>query len=97
VISFGFWPGDATYTEPAFYSYTWPEPEGLRVASLKTDGAFWTEKNGSALAVLPYEKIRTAENPVNELISFLESAFDAGARLGGWDMENLLYEYAGSE
>jgi Family of unknown function (DUF5996) len=30
VISFGFWFGDEKFTEPAFYSYTAPEPEGSR-------------------------------------------------------------------
>src|SRR5262249_47409066 len=29
VISFGFWFGDEQFTEPAFYSYTAPEPTGL--------------------------------------------------------------------
>jgi len=30
VISCGFWPGDDRFPEPAFYSYTSPEPPGLR-------------------------------------------------------------------
>jgi Family of unknown function (DUF5996) len=30
VISFGFWPGDDNVPDAAYYSYTAPEPEGLR-------------------------------------------------------------------
>src|SRR4029078_360585 len=30
VISFGFWPGDDNVPDAAFYSYTAPEPAGLR-------------------------------------------------------------------
>jgi hypothetical protein len=29
VISFGFWFGDDSFPEPAFYAYTAPEPTGL--------------------------------------------------------------------
>ncbi len=30
VISCGFWPGDERFPAPAFYSYTYPEPPGLK-------------------------------------------------------------------
>ena len=30
VISFGFWAGDQNVREPTYYSYTAPEPAGLR-------------------------------------------------------------------
>ena len=30
VVSFGFWAGDENVREPTYYSYTAPEPEGLR-------------------------------------------------------------------
>ncbi len=39
VISFGFWPGDQNVREPAFYSYTAPEPEGLTEHPLSPDAA----------------------------------------------------------
>jgi hypothetical protein len=29
VISFGFWAGDENVPAPAFYSYTYPSPQGL--------------------------------------------------------------------
>ena len=35
VVSFGFWAGDANVREPASYSYTAPEPAGLRRRPLR--------------------------------------------------------------
>ena len=34
VVSFGFWAGDANVREPTYYSYTAPEPAGLRRAAV---------------------------------------------------------------
>ena len=34
VISFGFWFGDPSFPEPAFYAYTAPEPAGVPVGAL---------------------------------------------------------------
>jgi hypothetical protein len=59
VISSGFWFGDASYPDPAFYSYTAPEPAGLETEPLP-EGASWFARGGSHLAVLPYEVARTA-------------------------------------
>src|SRR5918995_4127225 len=39
VISFGFWFGDDTFTEPAFYSYTAPEPPELAAEPLRPASA----------------------------------------------------------
>ncbi len=89
VVSFGFWPGDPTFREPAFYSYTAPEPAGLSSTPLKPAAARWEPRNGSSLAVLPYEAIRTSADPEAVLLDFLESAYQAGARLAGWDVDAL--------
>ncbi|CAM5563188.1 hypothetical protein SCALM49S_09167 [Streptomyces californicus] len=49
VISSGFWFGDErSYPEPAFYSYTAPEPDGLQRQPLEPAAARWTESNGCA-------------------------------------------------
>ena len=39
VISFGFWAGDANVREPTYYSYTAPEPTGLRQQPLHPNEA----------------------------------------------------------
>ena len=41
VIAFGFWAGDERMREPTFYSYTAPEPPGLRETRLLPSGARW--------------------------------------------------------
>ena len=87
VISFGFWAGDRSYPYPAYYSYTSPEPPGLREQPLRPPAAEWTpQASGSSLAILRYDEVRAAEDPRSTLLDFLQSAFEAGASLAGWDL-----------
>jgi hypothetical protein len=83
VISFGYWPGDDNLGDAAYYSYTAPEPDGLRDQPLPA-GA-WTDSGTGSLAILPYEAVRTARAPRTTLLAFCQSAYEAGARLAGWD------------
>jgi hypothetical protein len=85
VVSFGFWAGDANVREPTYYSYTAPEPAGLREQPLRPADAHW----GDGLALLPYEAVRTAADPKQALLAFLQSAYEAGASLAGWDRDDL--------
>jgi hypothetical protein len=87
VISFGFWPGDANVREPAFYSYTAPEPEGLTRHPLSPRAASWLLEGGTAL--LTYEEVRNSASPTKTLLEFMESAYQAGAKSAGWDIEAL--------
>lgn len=87
VISFGFWPGDRNVREPTFYSYTAPEPAGLTDEPLRPKAAHWTPEGGTAL--LTYEAVRNSESPRETLLEFMESAYRAGAKTTGWDMEAL--------
>jgi Family of unknown function (DUF5996) len=89
VVSFGFWAGDQKVREPTYYSYTAPEPEGLRERPLRPEKAMWGELGSSSLAVLPYEAVRTAADPKATLLAFLESAYQAGASASDWDIEDL--------
>jgi hypothetical protein len=94
VISFGFWAGDASLPEPAFYAYAYPEPDGLRAASLSPDGARWVTQETGSLAVFPYAAMRRADSPAAALRTFLESAYRACADAAGWDRERLRATYA---
>ena len=90
VIAFGFWPGDDRRTPfPAFYSYTAPEPEGLADRPLEPTGAAWQDTGSGSLAVLPYDAVRESADPAATLLAFYESAYEAGARSAGWDLEPL--------
>jgi hypothetical protein len=91
VISFGFWPGGATpsgvsVNEPVLYAYAAPEPRGFADADLGVPAARYDERLGE---FLPYDAIRTAPDPAAVVRKFCESAYDAGATLGGWDRDSL--------
>lgn len=86
VISFGFWFGDPSFGEPAFYSYTAPEPADLNLTSLPGNGE-WLPRHGSHLAVLRYDDARAAPDPVGTVLEFLEASYQAGARRAGWDVD----------
>jgi hypothetical protein len=89
VISFGFWAGDDNVGEAAFYSYTAPEPDGLRDQPLLPADAHWVEQGTGSLALLPYDTVRASSDPRATLLGFLESAYQAGAELAGWDRDGL--------
>jgi hypothetical protein len=87
VISFGFWAGDDNLGDAAYYSYTAPEPAGLREQPLV--GGEWTDTGNGSIAILPYEAVRTAADPRTTLLAFLQSAYEAGARTAGWDTSSF--------
>lgn len=84
VISFGFWPGDPEVRMPAFYSYTAPEPENLAESKLQPAEAWWQELPSSHMALLKYDDVRAADDPREALLSFCQSAFDAGCSHAEW-------------
>jgi hypothetical protein len=86
VISFGFWAGDQNYPYPAYYSYTSPEPPGLADTPLRPDAAEWAPQENGSLAILRYDDVRAADDPRSTLMAFLQSAYEAGASLAGWDL-----------
>jgi hypothetical protein len=83
VIAFGFWAGDDNVGDAAYYSYTAPEPDGLRDQPLSAGE--WIASGSGSMAILPYETVRTASDPRQGLLAFCQSAYEAGARLAGWD------------
>lgn len=85
VIAFGFWPGDDKVPHPAFYSYTAPAPPRLVEQPLRPSGATWDADAGTAF--LPYEVVRTSDDPRAALLAFCTSAYEAGARTAGWDLD----------
>ena len=100
VISFGFWPGDRTSRTAAYYSYTHPEPDGLTARPLRPAAASWTPAGETHLATLPLDEVRGAANPRTTLLSFLESAYEAGTTAAHWPAAELAStwcptEYAG--
>jgi hypothetical protein len=72
---------------PAFYSYAYPEPPGFSSASIRPAQAFYSEELSEY--ILPYDGVRTAEDPDRVLMDFLTSAYEAAASTGKWDRPAL--------
>jgi hypothetical protein len=87
VSSAGFWPGSGAIDYPAFYSYAYPEPPGYRATTVRPDTAFFSEALGEF--ILPYDAVRTAADPDQALLNFLQSSYEAAADAGKWDREAL--------
>ena len=87
VSSAGFWPGGGLVTDPAFYSYAYPAPEGFASAPVRPPAAFFSKELGEF--VLPYDAVRTAPDPAGTLMEFLQSTYEAAANLGRWDRAAL--------
>jgi hypothetical protein len=87
VISHGFWPGSGPAPEPMFYAYAAPEPAGFKNAAVQPAAAFYSTDFSEFF--LPYESVRTAKSPEDDLTAFLASSYSAGADLGKWNRAEL--------
>jgi hypothetical protein len=85
VSSCGFWPGGSA--EGSFYAYAYPAPDGFADWPVRPDGAYYDAELGEF--ILPYAAVRTAANPDDYLLSFLQSTYEAAADLGAWDRAAL--------
>jgi len=85
--SAGFWPGSGAVDYPAFYSYAYPEPAGYRAAKVRPTAAFFSEALGEF--ILPYDAVRTAADPDQALLEFLQSTYEAAAISAQWDRDAL--------
>jgi len=87
VSSAGFWPGGGPVEYPAFYSYAYPSPPDFADQRVTPPEAFFHERAGEF--ILPYDAVRNAPDPDQTLLGFLETTYDAAARLGNWDRSSL--------
>jgi Family of unknown function (DUF5996) len=87
VSSAGFWPGGGAIPYPAFYSYAYPEPAGFSEMVVRPAAAFYSRDLHEF--VLPYDAVRTADQPDAMLLAFLEDTYRVAADLGKWDRTSL--------
>jgi hypothetical protein len=87
VVSHGFWPGNGVVPMPVFYAYAAPEPEGFSSAKVQQAAAYYETTFKEYM--LPYDAVRTAASPADELAAFLHSTYDAAADLAGWNRSEL--------
>jgi hypothetical protein len=83
VSSCGFWPGSPDGQDAAFYAYAYPEPPGYRDAPVFPHHASYSP--GLREFLLPYEAVRTAQDPDRVLLDFFQTTYEAAAVCGGWD------------
>ncbi len=80
--SHGWWPASES-PGPAFYAYTYPEPNGFRSAPVRPGAASYDPRLGEF--ILPYDAVRDLADPDAAVLEFLQSTYEAGAELAGWD------------
>lgn len=86
VQSVGFWPGGPG-ADALFYAYAYPTPDGFGQAPVEPAAASWSDQMREF--VLPYEAVRTADDPDAAVLAFFRSTYDAAARLANWDRAAL--------
>jgi hypothetical protein len=87
LIEMGWWSGDTSYPRPAFYSFTYPQPQGIENAKPGPAAARWDTGMGEFL--LDYDDLRQSSDPDRDLLTFLESTYDAGATAAKWESSLL--------
>jgi hypothetical protein len=87
VSSCGFWPGGGAADQPYFYAYAYPEPDGFPAYPVQPKEAFYSQDLREFL--LPYEAVRTADDPDRVLLQFCQTTYEAAAKLGNWDRAAL--------
>jgi Family of unknown function (DUF5996) len=87
VSSCGFWPGGGPVSEPAFYAYAYPEPQGFKDYPIQPQEAFYHKEMGEFL--LPYDLVRNAKSPDDVLMTFLQTSYEAAATCAKWDRHSL--------
>jgi len=85
VNSAGYWNGPDG--EGNFYAFLYPEPDGYRQRPVAPSQARFDDDFGEFL--LPYEAVRTADDPDSALLEFLQTTYEAGAETAGWNREEL--------
>jgi hypothetical protein len=87
VISHGFWAGSGNVPFPAYYAYAAPEPAGFQQSAVRPASTYYNKETGGY--VLPYDDVRRADDPARTLLDFMQTTYDAGATLAGWDRASL--------
>ena len=87
VISAGFWPGNGSFGEAAFYCYAAPAPKGLDAVSIQPAKAGFNNALGEFIFL--YEDLRQEPSPDEALLTFLQSSYEAAATLAQWDRNSL--------
>jgi hypothetical protein len=83
LIEVGWWSGSEAYPKPAFYAFAYPQPPGIEHASILPSAARWDSAMGEF--ILDYDRLVASERPDHDLLAFIRTTYEAGARSAGWD------------
>ena len=88
LTSAGFWAGTpGMLDEPAYYAYAYPAPAGYADERVAPESAYYSKEIGEF--IMPYETVRLSAAPDDTLLEFLQSTYEAGAKLLKWDRASL--------
>lgn len=82
-VAVGWWPGDPTYGNAAFYAYAYPAPAGFDAATLSPSAARWEPALGEY--VLDWDDVRVSDDPLALALEFARSAFRYSCAVCEWD------------
>jgi hypothetical protein len=85
-ITIGWWPGDARFEHPAFYTIAAPEPSGFSAARIAEPAFYSAPLRGW---YLEHEKVRNADDPEAMLLDFYRTTYNAAADLAAWPRADL--------
>lgn len=87
VYSCGFWPGNEAVPFAAFYAYIYPEP--AQFCEVRTEGKRYFYDKNLGEYLLPYSEVQKSDDPVEMVLDFLQTTYEAAAKLAKWDREKL--------
>lgn len=87
VYSCGFWPGNEAVPFAAFYAYIYPEP--AQFCEVRTEGKKYFYDTNLGEYLLPYSEVQKSDDPVEMVLDFLQTTYEAAAKLAKWDREKL--------
>ena len=82
-VAVGWWPGDRSYPQAAFYAYAHPAPPEFSEATLSPEPAHWDAALGEY--VLNWSDVCTSSDPRSTALEFLRSAFHHACAVCDWN------------
>jgi hypothetical protein len=91
VSSCGWWPGNDQYPQPAYYSYTYPEPPGFASAPVRLKGAGYDTQMREF--IFPDAELLKLPSIDDAVLDFAQSTYEAGANNANWNRSELERDY----
>jgi len=71
----------------AFYAYIYPEP--AEFCEVRTEGKQYFYDKNLGEYLLPYSEVQKSDDPLEMVLDFLQTTYEAAAKLAKWDREKL--------